>query len=76
MVRVTASALDIAEMKCSISSTGVIGQYLPMDKVAAGIPVAVEQLGADGTPAAEAIRTTDTFAKEAAVQFVHDGGTR
>jgi len=30
--------------------------------------VAVEHLGADGTSAAEAIRTTDTFSKEAAVR--------
>jgi glutamate N-acetyltransferase/amino-acid N-acetyltransferase len=75
MVKGTASALGIAEAEVLISSTGVIGQYLPIDKILAGIPVAVEHLGSDGTSAAEAIRTTDTFSKESAVRCMI-GGTR
>ena len=49
-----------------VSSTGVIGEYLPMDKVRAGIarlfaPAAAEA----GTPFIQAIMTTDTFEKRA-----------
>lgn len=68
MVKTTAAALDIAEDEVLVSSTGVIGQYLPINLILSGIQVAVEHLGADGTSAAEAIRTTDTFSKEAAVR--------
>jgi len=75
MVRLTAEALGIRQEEVLVSSTGVIGQYLCMEKIAAGITLSAQSLGADGTSAAEAIRTTDTFTKEAAVQFVHDGVT-
>jgi glutamate N-acetyltransferase / amino-acid N-acetyltransferase len=75
MTRLTARALHCEPDEVLVSSTGVIGQYLPMDKVATGISLCAESLEGDGTPAAEAIRTTDTFAKEAAVQFEHDGVT-
>jgi glutamate N-acetyltransferase / amino-acid N-acetyltransferase len=71
----TAKALNLKPEEVLVSSTGVIGQYLPMDKVAAGISLCVETLGSEGTLAAEAIRTTDTFAKEAAVKFEHKGIT-
>lgn len=68
MVKTTAAALNIADDEVLVSSTGVIGQYLPINQILSGIQVAVEHLGADGTSAAEAIRTTDTFSKEAAVR--------
>ncbi len=68
MVNTTAAALGISDSEVLISSTGVIGQYLPISVILSGIQVAVEHLGADGTGAAEAIRTTDTFSKEAAVR--------
>lgn len=68
MVRETAEALGIPEKEVLVSSTGVIGQYLPMDKVSAGIREAVAMLDADGhQAAAEAIMTTDKFQKEYAV---------
>jgi glutamate N-acetyltransferase/amino-acid N-acetyltransferase len=45
-----------------------------MEKVEAGIPLAVSALSADGHgSAAEAIMTTDTFAKECAVRVTIDG---
>jgi len=57
-----------------VSSTGVIGQFLPIDKITTGIPLAVERLSRDGgADAAEAIMTTDTFLKECAVR-VEIGG--
>ncbi len=70
MVRKTAEALSLPEEQVMISSTGVIGQYMPMEKVAEGIRQLAGQLTPDGSSdAAQAIMTTDTFSKEAAVQF-------
>ena len=47
-------------------STGLIGIPLPIDTILAGVPALVAARSADGgAAAAEAIRTTDTFAKEA-----------
>jgi len=70
MVRITSKALRLPEEQVMISSTGVIGQYLPMEKVAAGIQQLAGQLTAEGNgDAAEAIMTTDTYRKEAAVRF-------
>ncbi|MCP4037247.1 MAG: bifunctional glutamate N-acetyltransferase/amino-acid acetyltransferase ArgJ, partial [bacterium] len=47
-----------------VASTGVIGEPLPMPKIRAGIRDASHRLAPDGLrDAAEAIRTTDTFAK-------------
>jgi glutamate N-acetyltransferase/amino-acid N-acetyltransferase len=48
-----------------IASTGVIGQPLPEDRVARHLPDLAKALGEDWAGAAEAIRTTDTFAKGA-----------
>ncbi|MBP1691313.1 MAG: argJ, partial [Bacteroidetes bacterium] len=73
MVKATAASLGIPENEVLVSSTGVIGQYLPIDSILSGVPLAVERLGADGTGAAEAIRTTDTFSKEAAVRCTIGG---
>ncbi len=75
MVHGTAKALRIADSEVLVASTGVIGQYLPMEAINRGIEMAVERLGSDGTGAAEAIRTTDTFSKEAAVRC-NVGGVR
>lgn len=57
--------LGLAEKEVLVSSTGVIGRYLPMDKVAAGIESASRALSVEGgEEAARAICTTDTFVKE------------
>lgn len=70
MVDETARALDIPREEVLVSSTGVIGQYLPMDKIVSGIQQLAGQLSATGNKdAAEAIMTTDTYMKEAAVRF-------
>jgi glutamate N-acetyltransferase / amino-acid N-acetyltransferase len=69
-----AEALNVSAASIAVCSTGLIGVRLPMDKLLAGLTGAVgglsEQGGAD---AAEAIRTTDTVAKTAAV--IGDGYT-
>lgn len=73
MVKSTAQALHIEQGEVLISSTGVIGQYLPMDKVYTGITEAEMMLDAEGhSAAAEAIMTTDRFSKELAVRVKID----
>jgi glutamate N-acetyltransferase / amino-acid N-acetyltransferase len=69
MARKTAAAVGVPEDEVLVSSTGVIGQYLPVQKILDGITAAAAQVNEKGSgDAAEAIMTTDTFAKEAAVQ--------
>jgi glutamate N-acetyltransferase/amino-acid N-acetyltransferase len=70
-----ADALQVSGSDVLVCSTGLIGERLPMDKLLPGIDHAVTALGADqGSQAAEAIRTTDTVAKTAAVTHT-DGWT-
>lgn len=71
-----AGCMNIPENSVLVASTGVIGKQLPMDRIKAGI--AAMQTGLDGsaesgTAAAQAIMTTDTVKKEAAVQFLIGG---
>jgi glutamate N-acetyltransferase/amino-acid N-acetyltransferase len=57
-----------------IGSTGVIGRPLPMDKIRAALPGLVRALSPQGSrAAAEAIMTTDTRPKEAALRLEVDG---
>ena len=65
MAEETARLLGIPPDEVLVSSTGVIGQQLPLERLAEGLPLAVERLAADGGPAAaRAILTTDTHIKE------------
>ena len=73
MQKLAAEALGIGAREVAVASTGVIGEHLPMDRVENGIKDAAEKLGRDGAPFAEAILTTDTRVKEAAVR-VEVGG--
>ena len=74
MVRATAQQLRLHESEVLVSSTGVIGQFLPIEKITAGITSAAGQLQKTAhTAAAEAIMTTDTFVKELAVTVTVDG---
>jgi glutamate N-acetyltransferase/amino-acid N-acetyltransferase len=69
MVAWGARAMGVPEEQVLVSSTGVIGQTLPMEKICDGIRRAAACLSADAhTDAAEAIMTTDTFPKEVAVR--------
>ncbi|HEY3968218.1 MAG TPA: bifunctional glutamate N-acetyltransferase/amino-acid acetyltransferase ArgJ [Planctomycetaceae bacterium] len=66
MTALVAGQLGCAEDDVLVCSTGVIGRFLPRDRLEAGVPVAVGQLhaGPDGLMrAAHGIMTTDTFAK-------------
>lgn len=74
MASCTAEALGIDKSEVLVSSTGVIGQYMPMDKLRSGVAEAMTMLDTDGhTAAAEAIMTTDKFSKELAVRVKIDG---
>lgn len=65
-----AEKLGIQPEEVFVSSTGVIGHFLPMDKLFAGIDAAVEALDeTEGESCAMAIQTTDTFIKKAAYEF-------
>lgn len=71
-----AEELGLSEDSVLIASTGVIGMQLPMDKIADGVSKLVrakEHSGQAGTMAAEAIMTTDTISKQAAVKFLLEG---
>ena len=69
-ISTVASALSIKESQVLVASTGVIGQFLPMDKLTLGIYDAAKILNKDGNDdAAEGICTTDTFPKEFAVEI-------
>ncbi|MAG32421.1 MAG: bifunctional ornithine acetyltransferase/N-acetylglutamate synthase [Deltaproteobacteria bacterium] len=70
MAALTARELDCAPEEILVASTGVIGEPLPMGVLRAGIPRVAESLSSAGWGrAAEAIRTTDTFAKVASTRF-------
>jgi glutamate N-acetyltransferase/amino-acid N-acetyltransferase len=57
-------------------STGVIGEYLPVDKIAAALPLAIEALTEEGWErASRAIMTTDTVPKLAYREISLEGGT-
>ena len=73
---ITARALGLAPRQVAMASTGVIGTYLPMDRLAAGIERAAASLSPrGGADAARAIMTTDTRPKEIAVSFQLEGKT-
>lgn len=71
-----AAALGIPASRVFSSSTGVIGEPLPYEKITAKIPEMAAALGEEGIAwAAEAIMTTDTFPKGAAATLQGEGGT-
>ena len=64
MCHLVAEQLGISENLVMVSSTGIIGVALPMDKIRNAIPYLVKSLSTTGfSDFAEAIMTTDTFAK-------------
>ncbi|HEX2728224.1 MAG TPA: bifunctional glutamate N-acetyltransferase/amino-acid acetyltransferase ArgJ [Rubrobacteraceae bacterium] len=75
MQALAAGALEIPAGQVAVASTGVIGVHLPMDRIRSGIAEAAANLGRDGTGFAEAILTTDTRVKEAAVRVEIGGRT-
>jgi len=74
MTRTVADLLRIPPNHVLIAATGVIGVPLPMDRVRAALPKVVKALSPQGgRAAAEAIMTTDTRPKEAALRVDVNG---
>jgi glutamate N-acetyltransferase / amino-acid N-acetyltransferase len=76
MAKLSADRLDLDPDQVLVSSTGVIGRYLPMAAVKSGIALACESLSPQaGDAAARAIMTTDTRPKTAHVEVELGGVT-
>lgn len=76
MQEITAKLLKIRPEEVLVASTGVIGQFLPMDKVQLGIEQSVRLLP-ENEPgaAAEGIMTTDTVPKQIVIEVPVAGKT-
>jgi glutamate N-acetyltransferase/amino-acid N-acetyltransferase len=78
MASLAARACGAKRDQALVMSTGVIGHFLPMDKIREGIPAAVSRLGqdeADFMAAARGILTTDKGTKTAARECSCQGRT-
>ena len=78
MAKTAGACLNIDPSLVLVASTGVIGRPLPMDKICGGIEAlgkALDYSEEAGTQAAQAIMTTDTVSKEAAVTTTIGGRT-
>jgi len=76
MAETTAKELNIPVDSVIVASTGLIGEPFPTEKVLGGIRESVTKLSSReiaGSLAANAILTTDTFAKEGFTSFKVDG---
>src|SRR5438876_9316228 len=70
MAQLVGELLRIPASHVLVASTGIIGVPLPMDKVRAALPKLAKSLSPQGgRHAAEAILTTDTRPKEAALRL-------
>jgi len=76
MCELAGAPLGIEPEDVLVCSTGLIGANLPMAAIEAAVPALVQALSPEGGgDAAEAIMTTDTFAKSCAVELEADGVT-
>lgn len=61
--------VGVEKKEVLVASTGVIGHFLPMEKITRAIPIAIKGLSAGkGAAFAKAIMTTDTVSKEYAIE--------
>ena len=74
MAAATASLLDLKPTEVLVCSTGRIGVPLPMDRITKGI-AALYPTRTGSKAAAASIMTSDTFAKEFAVEVQTPGGS-
>jgi glutamate N-acetyltransferase/amino-acid N-acetyltransferase len=78
MARLAAEAVGANEKQAIVMSTGVIGQFLPMDKITAGVKATAAKLSGDEPSfmsAARGILTTDKSAKTASRSLELSGAT-
>lgn len=73
MARLAGEAVGCPACEVMVSSTGVIGEHLPLEPLEKGLPLAAGLLAREGgASAARAIMTTDTHPKEVAFSFSGD----
>lgn len=78
MASTVAGALGCLTDEVLVSSTGIIGKFLPIEKIISGIGKAHKALSNNPAAAgrfADAIQTTDTVRKDFALRVEHDGGS-
>ncbi|WP_417393533.1 bifunctional glutamate N-acetyltransferase/amino-acid acetyltransferase ArgJ [Gimesia sp.] len=76
MTGLVSTGLNVAPDDVLVCSTGIIGRFLPRTPIEAGIPAAIQQLGADAESflnAARGMMTTDTVPKQA-TRLINVGG--
>lgn len=74
MCQIAGEALGIPADYVIVASTGVIGQVLPIEPIASGMPQLAKSLSATGSDAAaEAIMTTDLAKKQVALKVKSNG---
>ena len=77
MAQLTQKAFNLPDNSVLVGSTGVIGQYLQMDKIVRGVEALKNAVGTksiDEKNAAQAIMTTDTYPKYISKKFKINGG--
>ncbi len=73
--RLLSEALEISEELIAVASTGVIGVQMPLAPFETGVPLLVKALAAEQAgQVAEAIMTTDAYAKIASARIEVPGG--
>lgn len=76
MCEIAGQALSVDPSDVIVASTGVIGQVLPIEPIRSHAEALADAMGYDNSlDAAEAIMTTDTMAKNIAVEFMLGGKT-
>lgn len=78
MAQTLAECINASKEEIIVSSTGVIGVHLPIDKIVEGIKTTITSLETTreaAKRAAEGIITTDTYTKEISVEVEIDGKT-
>jgi glutamate N-acetyltransferase/amino-acid N-acetyltransferase len=76
MQKLAGEAVGVKPAEVYVCSTGVIGQFMPMDKLAKGLKEVAAHLDnspAHGEECAKAIQTTDTYLKHVAYETTVDG---
>lgn len=69
MAGLAAEAMSLSRKEVLVASTGIIGRYLPVEKIVSNMPLLAKGISKDnGSYFAEAIMTTDTKKKELAVK--------
>lgn len=71
MASTAANVLKIKKSNVCVASTGVIGRYLPIERIVKAVPSLIKELSDKGSEnAARGIMTTDHRIKEVAVEFL------